>query len=121
MSVNEKKENHDHFRDKLTTVTNDGNRVWVYAKKVKGRFFNRRKVVAIFLLALFFAGPFIKIGNEPIMLFDVLQRKFVIFGVIFWPQDFHLILMAFITTIVFVVLFTVIFGRLFCGWICPQT
>ena len=121
MSVNEKVEEHDHFRDKLTTVTNDGKRVWVYAKKVKGRYFNRRKIVALFLLLLFYAGPFIKIGNEPIMLFDVLQRKFVIFGVVFWPQDFHLILMATITTIVFVVLFTVVFGRIFCGWICPQT
>ncbi len=111
----------DYFRDKLTTVASDGNRVWVYAKKIKGRFFNRRKVVAFFLLALFYVGPFIKIGNEPIMLFDVLQRKFVIFGTVFWPQDFHLILISLITLIVFVVLFTVIFGRLFCGWICPQT
>jgi len=109
------------FRDSLSTVTNDGKRVWIYAKKIQGRFTNRRKILAIFLLAVFYIGPFIKIGNDPIMLFDVLQRKFVIFGVVFWPQDFHLILLALITTIVFVVLFTVIFGRLFCGWVCPQT
>ncbi len=111
----------DHFRDKLSTVTNDGKRVWVYAKKIKGKLTNGRRIVAFFLLALFYAGPFIKIDNEPIMLFDVLQRKFVIFGVVFWPQDFHLILLTTITVIVFVVLFTVVFGRLFCGWICPQT
>jgi len=111
----------DYFRDKLTTVSNDGSRAWVYAKKVKGRFFNKRKALAILLLAIFYIGPFIKIGDEPIMLFDILQRKFVIFGVVFWPQDFHLILLSFITSILFVVLFTVIFGRLFCGWLCPQT
>ncbi len=121
MATTENKKEPDYFRDKIATVANDGKRVWIYAKKVKGRYFNRRKVVAFFLLLLFYATPFIKIGNEPLMLFDVLQRKFVIFGVVFWPQDFHLILMALITTIVFVVLFTVIFGRLFCGWICPQT
>ncbi len=111
----------DYFRDKLSTVANDGKRIWVYAKKIKGKYTNRRRILAIFLLALFYIGPFIKIGDEPIMLFDVLQRKFVIFGVVFWPQDFHLILLTLITTIVFVVLFTVVFGRLFCGWVCPQT
>lgn len=111
----------DFFRDKLSTVANDGKRVWVYAKKAKGSFTTKRKVLAIFLLAIFYVGPFIKIGNEPILLFDVLQRKFVLFGVVFWPQDFHLILLSFIAIIVFIVLFTVIFGRLFCGWVCPQT
>lgn len=121
MAKSTKQPEPNHFRDKLSTVANDGKRVWVYAKKIKGKFTSRRKILAIFLLALFYIGPFIKIGDEPIMLFDVLQRKFVIFGVVFWPQDFHLILLTFITTIVFVVLFTVIFGRLFCGWICPQT
>ncbi|MFK5856234.1 MAG: cytochrome c oxidase accessory protein CcoG [Bacteroidota bacterium] len=121
MANNGKSKTPEYFRDKLTTVKDDGSRAWIYAKKVKGRYFNRRKIVAVFLLALFYIGPFIKIGNEPIMLFDIMQRKFVLFGVVFWPQDFHLILISFITIIVFVVLFTVIFGRLFCGWICPQT
>jgi cytochrome c oxidase accessory protein FixG len=121
MKNDDTKKSTDYFRDKLSTVANDGKRVWVYAKKARGKLFNQRKIVAIILLAIFYAGPFIKIGNNPIMLFDILQRKFVIFGVVFWPQDFHLILMAFITLIVFVVLFTIIFGRLFCGWICPQT
>lgn len=111
----------DHFRDSLSTVDDKGKRNWVYAKKPKGKFFNRRKLVAIILLLIFYVGPFIKFKGDPIMLFDVLERKFIIFGVIFWPQDFHLILLSFITVIVFVVLFTVIFGRIYCGWLCPQT
>ena len=52
---------------------------------------------------------------------NVLERKFVIFGQIFWPQDFHLFALLFITSVVFIILFTVVYGRIFCGWICPQT
>ena len=111
----------DHFRDTLSTVDEDGKRNWVYAKKPKGKFFDKRKWVAVILLIIFYAGPFVKYNGDPIMLFNILERKFIIFGVVFWPQDFHLILLTFITSIVFIVLFTVIFGRLFCGWVCPQT
>jgi len=111
----------EYFRDKLTTVDNTGKRVWIYAKKVKGKYYKSRNILAAILLIIFYSGPFIKVNGDPIMLFDVLQRKFIIFGIAFWPQDFHLILLLVITTIVFIVLFTVIFGRLFCGWVCPQT
>ncbi len=121
MEKQKKNTSDSYFRDSLSTVDSSGNRVWVYAKKPKGALLNRRRIVAIILLALLFIGPFLSFRGEPIMLFNILERKFIIFGVIFWPQDFHLILLAFITTLVFVVLFTVIFGRLFCGWVCPQT
>jgi len=111
----------EYFRDKLSTVDNTGKRVWIYAKKVVGKYYKSRNILAAILLIIFYSGPFIKVNGDPIMLFDVLQRKFIIFGIAFWPQDFHLILLLVITTIVFIVLFTVIFGRLFCGWVCPQT
>jgi cytochrome c oxidase accessory protein FixG len=52
---------------------------------------------------------------------NVLERKFIIFGMIFWPQDFFIFGIGMITFIVFVILFTVVFGRIFCGWACPQT
>ena len=121
MTNNGNKKTPEYFRDKLTTISSDGSRAWVYVKKVKGRFFNRRKVVSIILLAILYIGPFIKIGDEPLLLLDILHRKFVIFGIVFWPQDFHLIVLSFIVSILFVALFTVIFGRIFCGWLCPQT
>jgi len=121
MANSANKKTPEYFRDKLTTISNDGSRAWVYVKKVSGRFFNRRKTVSIVLLLILYIGPFIKIGNEPLILFDILHRKFVIFGVVFWPQDFHLIVLSFIVSILFVALFTVIFGRIFCGWLCPQT
>jgi cytochrome c oxidase accessory protein FixG len=51
----------------------------------------------------------------------VLERRFNIFGFPFWPQDFHLFVIMMIIGVVFVIFFTVAFGRIFCGWICPQT
>ncbi len=109
------------FRDTINTVDEQGNRKWVYPKKPKGKFHNRRAVVAVILLALMFIGPFLKWNGDPMFLFNVLERKFIIFGVTFWPQDFHLFFLAMITFFVFIVLFTVVFGRVWCGWACPQT
>ncbi len=114
-------EEFDDFRDKQSTIGDDGSRVWVYPKKPKGRLYNYRKLVSLFLIAVFIITPFIKIKGDPIMLFNFLERKFIIFGVMFYPQDFHLFVLSMIAFIVFIVLFTVIFGRIFCGWICPQT
>jgi len=111
----------ESFRDAIATVDEKGKRIWVYPKKPKGKFTNYRTIVSIFLLAILFSGPFIRIGGEPLLLFNVLERKFIILGNVFWPQDFHLFVFAMITAIVFVILFTVVFGRIFCGWMCPQT
>ena len=55
------------------------------------------------------------------LMFNVLERRFNIFGFPFWPQDFHLFVISMIIGVVFITLFTVGFGRIFCGWICPQT
>jgi cytochrome c oxidase accessory protein FixG len=121
MSSKNNKKNSTYFRDKLTTVDEQGKRNWIYAKKPKGKLFNRRRIVAIVLLAILYITPFIKYKGDPLFLFNILERKFIIFGIVFWPQDIHLILLMFITSLVFIVLFTVIFGRIFCGWVCPQT
>jgi cytochrome c oxidase accessory protein FixG len=115
------KKDASYFRDKLTTVDEQGKRVWLYPKKPKGKLFNKRRALAIVLLALLYVGPFIKVHGQPLLMFNILERKFILFGTVFWPQDFHLIVLMLITLILFVVLFTVIFGRLFCGWVCPQT
>ena len=117
----DEKHGNETFRDKIATVDEQGKRIWVYPKKPAGRFTNWRNIVGIILLIALFGGPFLKIGGQPFLLLNVLERRFVIFGQTFWPQDFHLFALAFIALIVFVVLFTVVFGRLFCGWICPQT
>lgn len=110
-----------NFRDRINTTNDEGGRVWIYPKKPKGRFTNYRRIVAGILLVLLFAMPWITYKGEPFMLLNILERKFIIFGQIFWPQDFHLVVLSLITFIVFIILFTVVFGRIFCGWACPQT
>jgi cytochrome c oxidase accessory protein FixG len=109
------------FRDRITTVDKDGNRIWIYPKKPKGKFTNYRQYVGYGLLAFLVIAPFIRIDGEPLILLNVLKRHFVFFGIVFWPQDFHLFLLGTLTMMVFIVLFTVVYGRVFCGWACPQT
>jgi cytochrome c oxidase accessory protein FixG len=111
----------ESYRDQIATVDREGKRIWIYPKKPSGRYYNWRNAVGLFLLAFLFAGPFIRIGGEPLLMINLLERRFVIFGQTFWPQDIHLFVLAFIAGIIFIALFTVVFGRLFCGWVCPQT
>ncbi|MEY3194237.1 MAG: hypothetical protein RIQ78_334 [Bacteroidota bacterium] len=111
----------EDYRDHLATVDQSGNRIWLYPKKPKGRFYNARGLVSALFLTVFLTLPFIKVGGEQLLLLNVLERKFVLFGLLFTPQDFHLFVLAMLTFIVFIILFTVVFGRLFCGWVCPQT
>ncbi len=109
------------FRDTIGTITKEGKRAWVFPKKPSGKFYNYRKWVSYGLLAFLLASPFIKINNNQFLMFNVLERRFNIFGFPFWPQDFHLFVISMIIGVVFITLFTVAFGRIFCGWICPQT
>ncbi|WP_051189617.1 cytochrome c oxidase accessory protein CcoG [Daejeonella oryzae] len=107
-------------KKKITDTSRNG-RVWIYPKLIKGKLYQYRNIVSYFLLALLFTGPFLKINGEQLILLNILERKFVLFGVVFMPQDFYLFALAILTFIVFIILFTAIFGRLWCGWACPQT
>lgn len=114
-------QNKEVFRDSIGTINEEGKRAWVYPKKPSGKFYNYRKYVSYFLLLFLFTAPFIKIEGNQFLMFNVLERRFNIFGLPFWPQDFYLFVISMIIGVVFVTLFTVAFGRIFCGWICPQT
>ena len=120
-SENLETEEKQEFRDKLATVTEDGKRKWIYPKKPSGKFYNARTIVSLFLLAFLIIVPFIKVNGHQFLLFDFLNRQFILFGIPFGPHDFHLFVLAMIAIIVFIILFTVVFGRVFCGWACPQT
>ena len=111
----------EKFRDSISTINEEGKRSWVFPKKPSGRFYKYRTYVSYFLLLILLSSPFIKINGNQFLLFNVLDRKFNIFGFPFWPQDFHLLVISMIIGVVFIILFTVVFGRIFCGWICPQT
>lgn len=109
------------FRDSIATINQEGKRAWVFPTKPKGRYYNLRTYFTWFYLVVFFTIPFIKYNQEPLFLFNVAEKKFILFGAIFWPQDFFIFMLGMLIFIVFVALFTVVFGRLFCGWACPQT
>jgi hypothetical protein len=105
--------NKDEFRESISTVDADGSRVWVYPKKPKGKLYNWRTLVAYVLVFLLVVTPFIKVNGLPLVMLNIVERKFVIFVSIFWPQDFIIFAVGFIVSIVFLVLFTVIYGRIF--------
>ena len=109
------------YRDSIATVDSKGKRIWIFPKKPFGKYYNKRKWVSYGLLIFLFAAPYIYIGDNPLFLFNILERKFILFGKIFWPQDTHIFAIGTTVFVLFVTLFTVIFGRLFCGWVCPQT
>jgi len=114
-------QSNESFRDSIGTIRQDGKRNWIYPKKPKGRYYTRRTILSIILLGLFFIGPYIKVHGEQYFLFDILGRRFHLFGKPFYPQDFYLLALTAVTTLIFIILFTVIYGRIFCGWLCPQT
>lgn len=111
----------ESFRDSLGIVEKSGKRKWIYPKKPKGMYHRARLVLSALLLMILFGVPFITVDGHPYMLFDIVNRKFILFGFPFGPHDFYLLGLTMITTIVFIFLFTAVFGRLFCGWVCPQT
>ena len=109
------------FRDTVAIVSREGKRNWIYPRKPEGFFTRMRGIVSLVLLVILLVTPFVRVDGHPFFLLNVLERKFILFGVLFGPHDFYLLGLASITFIVFVILFTVVFGRLFCGWVCPQT
>ncbi|MEO6682646.1 MAG: 4Fe-4S binding protein, partial [Ginsengibacter sp.] len=109
------------FRDHISTVREDGKRNWIYPLKPKGNWFNKRAVVAAFYYILFFTLPFIYVKGRPLFLFNFPESKFILFGYAFWPQDFFVFGLIMMAGILFIAIFTNAFGRIFCGWICPQT
>lgn len=109
------------FRDTVSTVDTEGKRKWIYAHKPEGFLYKLRTYITWIYLVIFFTIPFIKLNGVPLLQFNFLDRRFILFGKIFTPDDFFIFAVGMITFIVFIVLFTVIYGRIFCGWVCPQT
>ncbi|HCR53239.1 MAG TPA: cytochrome c oxidase accessory protein CcoG [Cytophagales bacterium] len=117
----ENDKNQESFRDRISTVDDAGKRRWIYPKKPKGKLHNYRVLVAILLLIVLFGLPFTEMNGNQTLLLDIIDRKFYIFGLVFTPQDTHIFALATVAFLVFIILFTFVFGRMFCGWVCPQT
>lgn len=113
--------NSSDFRDHIATADQEGRRLWLYPKRPRGRFYQARIYLSWVLLAVMFVGPFIKINGNPLLMVNVVERKFSILGVIFWPQDNLVFALGFLLFLMGIAVFTAAFGRLWCGWTCPQT
>lgn len=113
--------NWQDFRDHIATADRSGRRTWVYPRRVRGRFFRWRTWFSWLLLLIMFAGPFVTINGNPLLLLNIVERRFVVLGQIFWPQDMIIFAIALLICAVSIVVFTTAFGRLWCGWACPQT
>jgi cytochrome c oxidase accessory protein FixG len=109
------------FRDRPINIDEKGGRKWVYTKKPSGKWYTRRTIFSWVMLLFFVGAPFIRFNGHPFILLDIASRKFIIFGAIFWAQDTFILSLLMLSFVLFIVLFTVTFGRLWCGWACPQT
>ncbi|MCS6808943.1 MAG: cytochrome c oxidase accessory protein CcoG [Candidatus Kapabacteria bacterium] len=109
------------FRNELASLNVDGTRKWIYPQETQGRYTAARNIVAYILLGFLCAAPFIRVYDNPLIMLNILERKFIVFGVVFWPQDFYLVVLGLLTFILGIAVFTSILGRIWCGWTCPQT
>lgn len=105
----------------LTTLSQDGKRIWMRPKRSQGRYLNRRRVVGYILVVLFLVLPFVKIGGHPAIQLDVAARRFHLFGTTFHPTDSALLMLLALSVLLLVFWLTALFGRVWCGWGCPQT
>ncbi|WP_345954587.1 cytochrome c oxidase accessory protein CcoG [Mucilaginibacter sp. PAMB04168] len=106
--------------NKLDAVS-DGKRRWMYPLVRKDKLYQYRSWLSYIYLILFFAAPYLRINGQPVLLLNVIERRFVLLGQVFWAQDVFMFVLAMLVFVVCVVLFTIAFGRVFCGWVCPQT
>ncbi|MFN7139568.1 MAG: cytochrome c oxidase accessory protein CcoG [Limisphaerales bacterium] len=109
------------FREHIATADKEGYRQWLYPKKPSGKFYRWRTWVSWLLLAIMFVGPFVRINGNPLLLVNIVEGRFSIVGKIFWPQDMAIFAVAMLLFLMSIIVFTTAFGRLWCGWTCPQT
>ena len=93
----------------------------IYPREVKGRFARLRRIAMFVLLGMFYGGPWLTWGGRQAVLFDLPERKFYIFGMTLWPQDFLYLALLLIILAIALFFFTAIAGRVWCGFACPQT
>jgi cytochrome c oxidase accessory protein FixG len=114
-------EEHEEFRNQLASVHADGRRKWLFVRQPSGRYYRARTILSWFLVAFLFAAPFVRVEGQQLVLLDFLERRFVVFGLVFWPQDFYIVVLLALTVLFTLALSTAAVGRIWCGWLCPQT
>lgn len=105
----------------LSTMDQDGDRRWLYPTPSKGFYYWWRLAIGWALIAFFVSLPWIQINGKPAVLLDLMEREFTLFGTTFYPTDTLLLLGFLLGTLVSIILISAVFGRIWCGWGCPQT
>ena len=106
--------------DLLYSLAPDGSRRRVDPNLIKGRYWRIRLALAVGLVSFFVLAPHIQVAGKPMLLWDLAHRQFTVLGTTFHPTD-NLILLAFgATVIILLFAITSLFGRLWCGYSCPQ-
>ncbi|MCB9030239.1 MAG: cytochrome c oxidase accessory protein CcoG [Deltaproteobacteria bacterium] len=111
----------DTFRDTLYTIDHSGRRKWVYPSLVRGRLYWPRFVVAYILMLVYLVMPWIKVAGQQAIFLNIVNRRFVFFGVEFWATDTFYLFLVLGGLAIALFFFTSLFGRLWCGWACPET
>jgi len=110
----------EDFRSVLASVDRKGRRRWIYAAVVAGTWRRRRTVFSTLLIAFYCSIPFLRVNGEPFLRFDIPQRHYIVLGHTFWPQDFFFLLLGILSIFIGTLLLVSLFGRVFCGWLCPH-
>ncbi len=93
----------------------------IYPRAVRGWFAGWRVALVLLTQIVYYGGPWLAWNGRQAVLFNLVERKFYIFGLVFWPQDFILLTALLVISALALFLFTAIAGRLWCGYACPQT
>lgn len=110
----------------LDVIDDAGNSYYVserkiYAREVRGRLDTLRRIAVFVLLGMYYVFPWINWDGRQSVLFDLPARKFYVFGLTFWPQDFIFLALLLVMAGLALFFFTALAGRLWCGYACPQT
>lgn len=105
----------------LSTLNTDGSRRWIRPRLSKGRFLFWRRIVGYALIAFFVTLPHLRIAGKPPILIDLPAREFTFWGTTLYPTDTLLLALLLLSIFVTIFLVTAVFGRVWCGWACPQT
>jgi polyferredoxin len=93
----------------------------IYPRRAVGPLQNLRYAAITCLLGIFYVFPWLRWNGRQAVLFDLPARKFYVFGLTFWPQDFPFLALLLIMAALTLFFFTALAGRLWCGFACPQT